>query len=230
MSLNLKKILPHILIVLGFVLAALLYFSPVLKGKEIYIDNIPLRALRINYVGELGWELHHPINKMKELYEIVFNEGKKFNISNFGMYAVNSLRIEKAYKGWGSELTGEISLIEADMKRFYNLDKKDNFIGADALKEKLKNNLEIKIVYLEIDCDNADAIGNEPVYYKNNIIGVTTSGGYGFRIGKSLAFAYVKAELAEAGNEFYIGILGNHRKAIVLNDMAYDSKNIRLSS
>ena len=203
---------------------------PWLKGKEILIDDIPVRALRINYVGELGWELHHPMKQMDKLYNMILKEGKKFNISNFGTYAVNSLRIEKAYKGWGSELTGEISLLESDMKRFYNLDIKNNFIGAKALIEKAKNKLEIKIVYLEIDNDqeDSDAIGNEPVYFKDNIVGVITSGGYGFRVKKSLAFAYVQADLAKAGIELSVKILGSFRKAIVLNEMAYDPKNARL--
>ena len=205
---------------------------PWLKGKEILIDDIPVRALRINYVGELGWELHHPMKQMEKLYTMILREGKKFDISNFGTYAVNSLRIEKAYKGWGSELTGEISLLESDMKRFYNLDKKDNFIGAEALIEKTKNKLEIKIVYLEIDNEQADsdAIGNEPVYFNNDIVGVVTSGGFGFRVQKSLAFAYVKADLARVGTELGIKILGSLRKAIVLDEMAYDPQNTRLCS
>ena len=116
------------------------------------------------------------------------------------------------------------------MDRFYSLDTKDNFIGSEALKKILSQGIKIKIVYLEIEVDGADAIGNEPVYYKGSIVGVVTSGGYGFRVNKSLAFAYVNAELAEIGNEFDIQILGSFRKAIVLKDMAYDKKNERLKS
>ncbi len=203
---------------------------PWLKGKEILINDIPVRALRINYVGELGWELHHPMSQMEKLYDCIIDSGKKYNITNFGSYAVNSLRMEKAYKGWGSELTGEISLVEAGMKKFYDLSKKNNFIGSNILENKMKNIPEIKIVYLDVDADNADAIGNEPVYYRNKIVGVVTSGAYGFRVNKSLAFAYVNANLAETGNEFEIHILGQKRKAIVLKDMIYDPKNIRLKS
>ena len=158
------------------------------------------------------------------------SSGKKFNITNFGTYAVNSLRIEKAYKGWGSELTGEISLVEADMNRFYNLNKKNTFIGSEAIRERLDKGIDIKIVYLEVDVDDADAIGNEPVYSQNKIIGVVTSGGYGFRVNKSLAFAYVKAELAEKESEFEIEIQGKKRKAKVLKEMAYDPANARLMS
>lgn len=203
---------------------------PWLKAREIKIAGMQVKALRINYIGELGWELHHSFKNMMNLYDQIMSAGKKYNISNFGTYAVNSLRIEKAYKGWGSELTGEITLVEADMHRFYNLEKKSNFIGANVLKERLKNSIAIKIVYLEVDVDDADAIGNEPVYFRNKIVGVITSGGYGFRVNKSLAFAYIESDLAEAGNEFEIEIQGQKRKAIILKDMAYDPANKRLIS
>jgi len=203
---------------------------PWLKGKEISIDGIPVRALRINYLGELGWELHHPMNQIGKLYGSLMNSGKEYNIANFGTYAVNSLRIEKAYKGWGSELTGEITLVEADMHRFFNLEKKNNFIGASALKDRLENNIKIKVVYLEIDVEDADAMGNEPVFYQNKIVGIVTSGGFGFRVNKSLAFAYVESDLAEAGKKFDIQIQGQKREAIVLKEMAYDPENKKLLS
>jgi dimethylglycine dehydrogenase len=203
---------------------------PWLKGKEIEINKVPVRALRINYMGELGWELHHPMKQMESLYDAIYEVGKKDSISNFGTYAVNSLRIEKAYRGWGAELTGEISLVEAGMDRFFNLNKKSNFIGSETLREKLQSGVDIKIVYLEIDVDDADARGNEPVYHNNKIVGVVTSGGYGFRVNKSLAFAYVESDLAEINKEFDIKIQGQKRRAIVLKDMAYDSENKRLTS
>ena len=184
----------------------------------------------IIYIGELGWELHHSFKDMENLYDKLMSAGKRYNISNFGTYAVNSLRLEKAYKGWGSELTGEVSLVEAEMKRFYNLNKKDKFIGSDALKEKISQGIEIKIVYLEVSTKDADPFGNEPVYYNGKIVGVVTSGGYGFRVNKSLAFAYVEAELAQNVKEFQIKIQGENRKAIVLERMAYDINNAKLTS
>jgi len=200
---------------------------PWLKGKEILINKIPVRALRVNYVGELGWELHHPMNQMSALYDAICEVGKKENIVNFGTYAVNSLRMEKAYRGWGAELTGEISLVEAGMDRFFNLKKKNNFFGAKALQNKVQSGVDIKIVYLEIDVDNADARGNEPVYHNNKIVGVVTSGGYGFRTKKSLAFAYVKSDLANGGN-LEIEIQGQKRKAKILDKVVYDPDNQRL--
>ena len=201
---------------------------PWLKGKEILINKIPVRALRINYMGELGWELHHPIKYMESLYDTICEVGKKENIINFGTYAVNSMRMEKAYRGWGSELTGEISLVEAGLDRFFNLNKKNNFIGSKILKEKLQSGVDIKIVYLEVDAVDADARGNEPVYYKNQIIGVVTSGSYGFRVKKSLAFAYVKSDLATVGTELDIEIQGKKRRATILTSPIYDPKNKKL--
>ena len=203
---------------------------PWLTGKEIEINKIPMRALRINYMGELGWELHHPMKQMESLYDAIYEVGKKDNITNFGTYAVNSLRMEKAYRGWGAELTGEISLIEAGMDRFFNLNKKSNFIGSQILRNKLQSGVDIKIVYLEINVDDADARGNEPVYQNNKIVGVITSGGYGFRINKSLAFAYVQTELAKDGTELLVEIQGQKRKAKILNEPAYDPKNKKLKS
>lgn len=200
---------------------------PWLKGKEILINKIPVRALRVNYVGELGWELHHPMNEMETLYDAIYEVGKKENIVNFGTYAVNSLRMEKAYKGWGAELTGEISLVEAGMDRFFNLKKKNNFFGAKALQNKIQSGVDIKIVYLEVDVDNADARGNESVYHNNKIVGVVTSGGYGFRTKKSLAFAYVKSDLANGGS-LEIEIQGQKRKAKILNKVVYDPDNQKL--
>ena len=203
---------------------------PWLKGKEILINKIPVRALRVNYVGELGWELHHPMDQMVSLYDAIYEVGKKENIVNFGTYAVNSMRMEKAYRGWGSELTGEISLVEAGMDRFFNLKKKNNFFGAKALQEKVQSGVDIKLVYLDVDADNADAMGNEPIYHKNKIVGVTTSGSYGFRVKKSLAFGYVKSDLMNAGSELEIAIQGQRRKAKILDLAAYDQDNQKLKA
>ena len=164
---------------------------------------------------------------MEALYDAIYEVGKKEKIINFGTYAVNSLRMEKAYRGWGSELTGEISLVEAGMDRFFNLNKKSNFIGAKVLKDKIQSGVDIKIVYLEVDVEDADARGNEPVYCNGEVVGVVTSGGYGFRSKKSLAFAYVKSDYVEAPS-LEIEIQGKKRKAKILHKVVYDPENKKL--
>ena len=203
---------------------------PWLKSKEIKINDIEVLALRVNYAGELGWELHMPMDKMSEVYDLLFKEGQSENIKDFGSRALNSMRMEKGYRGWGSELTPEISVVEASLDKFFNLDKKDNFIGSDAVKERLKNSIGTKLVYLEVDAKNADAHGNEPVYFNNERVGLTTSGGYGFRVKKSLAFAYVKPETAKLGNEFLIDIQGKKIKANIIEEPAFDPTNQRLKA
>jgi dimethylglycine dehydrogenase len=110
------------------------------------------------------------------------------------------------------------------------LNKKSNFIGSQVLREKLQSEVNIKIVYLEVDVDDADARGNEPVYHKNKIVGVVTSGAYGFRVNKSLAFAYVNSQLSEAGTELFIEIQGQKRKAKILDAPVYDADNKKLKS
>ncbi len=167
---------------------------------------------------------------MESLYDAIYEIGKKEKINNFGTYAVNSLRMEKAYRGWGAELTGEISLVEAGMDRFFNLNKKSNFIGSETLRNKLQSGVDIKIVYLEVEIDDADPRGNEPVYHNNKIVGVVTSGAYGFRVKKSLAFAYVNSDLANEGTEFLIGIQGQKRKAKVISSPLYDPENRKLKA
>ena len=116
------------------------------------------------------------------------------------------------------------------MDRLFNLNKKSNFIGSKVLREKLQSGVDIKIVYLEIDVDNADARGNEPVYHNNRVVGVITSGGYGFRVNKSLAFAYVQSELNIDGTELSVEIQGQKRKAKILTSPAYDPQNKKFKS
>lgn len=197
-----------------------------LKGKEIEIAGIQLRALRVNYVGELGWELHVPMDRVVELYDAVWAAGEEFGIADFGTYAMNSLRIEKAYAGFGVELTNEITPVEAGLDRFVKIDK--DFVGRDAVLRRMDSELKLKMVYVEVDVDDADVAGGEPVFNGDEVIGLTTSGGYGYSVQKSLAFAYVNPKFAEVGTTFDIEILADKRKATVIDGPAYDPQNVRL--
>ena len=200
---------------------------PWLSEREIEVAGVALRALRISYVGELGWELHMPIGEMKRVYDAVMAAGEPLGVADFGLYAKNSLRMEKAYRGWGAELTNEITMIEADMERFVAYDKGD-FIGRAALLKQKQEGVSTRLVYLAIEAGDADAMGNEPVLAEGRVVGVTTSGGYGHAVGRSLAFAYVEPALAEPGTALSVSILGEDRPARVLAGPAYDAKNARL--
>jgi len=199
-----------------------------MSAQEIAVAGINVRALRVSYVGELGWELHCPMEKISELDDALMQAGKDHGIQRFGTYAMNSLRLEKAYKGWGSELTTEISLVESDMLRFAR--KSGGYIGADVVEQKKRDGVPIHLVYCEVDAKDADPMGNEPLLDGEKIIGITTSGGYGHCVQKSLAFAYVNTGYESAGATFDIRILGELRKATVLSEAAWDPDNERLKS
>ena len=199
---------------------------PWLSGREIDVAGVPVRALRVSYVGELGWELHHSMSNMNTIYDALMSSGEAFGVADFGLYAMDALRMEKAYRAWGLELTTELTLIEAGMDRFVDFDSP--FIGKEAVSERSRNNTESQLVYLSVDAVDADAHGNEPVYAGDRLIGLTTSGGYGHAVGQSIAFAFVEPEFATPNTDLEISILGHRCAAQVVADPLYDPRNERL--
>ena len=201
---------------------------PWLTCKEIVIAGVPSIAMRVSYVGELGWELHHPIAEMPNLYNAILESGKPLGVIHYGSYAMNSMRIEKAYKAWGSELTTEVTPIEARLEKFVDLSRK--FLGSGKVAEMAKPNypLDMVLVYCEVKTDDTDCRGNEPVYKNGKIVGVTTSGTWGHTVGKSLAFAYVSPDLEPAGSVFEIEIMNKKCTATVLQSAAVDPENKKM--
>ena len=197
---------------------------PWLTAKVASVRGVTTRLVRVNYVGELGWELHLPMAQMPEVFDALMEAGKQFGIQLFGTYAMNSLRMEKSYKGWGSELTAEVYMFEAGMDRFC---KKE---PPSALEERLLKGPRIQLVYLEVDNTDSDCMGNEPVYHDGKIVGLTTSGGFGHAVGKSLAFAYVDPKLTTMGTEFDVMVFTEKRKARIIAESIWDPKNERLKA
>ncbi len=196
-----------------------------LSGKDINVAGISVRALRVSYVGELGWELHPLMADMPALYAAIWTAGQAHGIVNYGLYAVNSMRMEKGYKAWGSELTNELTMVEADMDRFINF-KKDEFVGkAATLAAGLPR---FKIVYGTVDATNVDVRGAEPVMLGDVCIGLTTSGGYGHRVKQSLFFAAVSPEYGAPNTEFEIMLQGERCAAHVIEYPVYDADNARM--
>jgi dimethylglycine dehydrogenase len=200
---------------------------PWLTARDgIEVAGVPCTALRVSYVGELGWELHHPLERMSELYAAILDAGSSQEIVDFGAYAMNVMRIEKAYKAWGNELTTEITPIEARIERFVDFDK--DFIGRAATVARRQETLSMVCVYGAVDAHDADCRGNEPIRSEGRIIGLTTSGAYGHTVDKSLFFAYVDPEFETPGTRFEIEILGESRPAIVMTGAAWDAGNDRM--
>ena len=188
--------------------------------------GVPCLALRVSYVGELGWELHHPIEEMSGLYAAIKEAGEGLGLVDFGAYAMNVMRIEKAYKAHGFELTTEITPVEADIERFINYRKE--FQGKAATLARKETDLAWVLVYGEFDAADADCRGNEPVYGNGTMMGLTTSGAYGYSVGKSLFFAYVHPDYRSPGSEFEIRVMGERRRARVLAAPAWDPRSERL--
>jgi dimethylglycine dehydrogenase len=165
--------------------------------------------------------------KMPKVYEALMKAGKSHGIQLFGTYAMNSLRMEKSYRGWGSELTNEIDMYEASMTRFIREDKPD-FIGKAASLSKKQRGERLKLVYLSVETTDSDCMGNEPVYHDGKMVGVTTSGAFGHATGTSLAFAYVDPKLAADGTEFEIMIFTKMIRARIISESIWDPENLRL--
>jgi len=199
---------------------------PYLGLRAMELHYAPVMALKVNYAGELGWELHHPIEFQHSLYEALIAEGQDLGIANIGMLAYNSLRLEKGYCG-SSELNGESTPFEARLERFVYFNK-EAFIGKKALLDsKKKLEPEKKLVLLQIDNDEADALGDEPLIIDEKVVGRVTSGGYGHRTDTSLAFGYIDSRYSVPGTAVKVEILGKISEAVTVVLPFYDPQNIR---
>jgi dimethylglycine dehydrogenase len=199
---------------------------PWLSAREIQVGPVPVRALRINFVGELGWELHHPVEYQVALYEAVAGAGRDLGLVDFGLRAMDSLRLEKAYRVWGADLNAEVTPLEAGLERFVAFDKGD-FIGREALLRQRREGLRKRLATLAVEADDADCWGNEAVWAGSRVVGITTSGGYGYCLERSLAVAYLDAGVARPGTSLAVEILGDPRPAVVLAEPPFDPENRR---
>ena len=198
---------------------------PWLSAEKIDVNLAPSIAIRMNFVGELGWELHHPIEYQNHIFDALMEAGKEFNLKPFGIRAMDSLRIEKSYKLVGTEMSIEYAAMESGLDRFVHLNK-GNFIGRDALVKWQQTGFKNQFVTLEVmDVKDADALGNNPIYKDDEVVGRATGGNYGFRVQKSLALGMVKPEFSKVGTQLKMDILGELHKVEVINDSPYDPEN-----
>jgi dimethylglycine dehydrogenase len=204
---------------------------PWLTGKEILVGLAPTKALRVNFVGELGWELHHPIEYQNHIFDRLIEAGESLGLKPFGIRAMDSLRIEKSYRLVGTELSIEYAAFESGLDRFVHPNK-GAFIGRDALLRWRERGFANRFVTLEVhDVTDADPLGNNPIYANGGkLVGRATGGNYGFRVEKSLALAMVRPEHGEPGTEFEMDILGARHPVTVIPESPYDPENERLRS
>lgn len=200
---------------------------PWLSAQEIMIGVAPVRALRVNFVGELGWELHHPLAYQLALWDAIMEAGREFDIRPFGIRAMDSLRIEKSYRYWKSDLSTEYSPLEAGMGRFVQLNK-GAFVGREALVRQQQQGLPYNYVTLSVGVNDRDPWGNEPIYLGDTMVGRATSGAYGYTLGRSMAVGYVRPDYARPGTELEIILLGERFPCQVLPESPWDPENARL--
>jgi dimethylglycine dehydrogenase len=203
---------------------------PWLTGREIDVGLTPTKALRVNFVGELGWELHHGLEYQNHIFDALMDAGADLGLKPFGIRAMDSLRIEKSYRLIGTELSIEYAAFESGLDRFVHPNKGD-FIGRDALVRWRERGFANTFVTLEVHgVTDADALGNNPIYSGGKLVGRATGGNYGFRLEKSLALAMVRPKFSQLGTELEMDILGTRHPVTVIPESPYDPENLRLRS
>jgi len=202
---------------------------PWLSSRMIDVNMAPAMAFRMNYVGELGWELHHPIEYQNHIFDALMEAGAEFQLKPFGIRAMDAMRLEKSYRMVGTELSIEYAALESGLDRFVHLNKGD-FIGRQQLSDWQQRGFDNAMVTIEVhDTTDADAIGGNPIMLPDGeVVGRATSGGYGFRVEKSLAMAMVRPDLAKVGTKLMIDILDQRLAATVIDESPYDPKNEKL--
>ncbi len=197
-------------------------------SRELFVGRIKCRVNRMNYVGELGYEIFHPIESQIAVYQALAAAGAKFDLKMFGMYAMDSMRLEKGYLAWKSEMNVHHTPLETNVAWTVKMDK--DFIGKAGLEKQQADGIALKLVTLLVDADDADAWGYNPIYNGDQRVGMTSSGGYGHRTKQSIAFGYVPPELAKPGTELEVEILGDKRPAKVAAMSVYDPKMERMKA
>ncbi len=201
--------------------------APWMSVAEIELAGIPVTAMRVSYVGELGWELHLSSSDLAKLYDAINDVGATHGLCDFGSYALNAMRIEKGYHGWGADFGIEYTLFDAGLARFANL-KKGDFIGRDAVVVQSQTSPDWSFVGLEIADPGPDALASDPIVKDGTWIGYVTSCGMGFRTGKLLALGYVRSGSLVLGDRCVVSIFGEERSAICHSPHVYDPENQRL--
>ncbi len=201
---------------------------PFFRCQELELGMAPVRVLRVSYVGELGFELHHPVEYQRHLYDLVLEAGEPLGVVDFGYRALESMRLEKCYRLWGADMSADWTPLQAGLQRFVAFDKGD-FSGREALLREKEAGVPFVLSCIVVDDDGADAHGHEPVFAGHDRpIAYVASGGYGHTLGVSIALSYLPAEHSRIGTELEVEILGDRRPARVVAQPLYDPENERL--
>ncbi len=196
-----------------------------LTHQSATVAGQPAYLIRVSFAGELGWEVHALNEHMPAIYGAIIEAGAK----PFGMYALNSLRIEKGYRAWKGDLSTDYSLLQGGLGRFVKLDKPQDFPGKAAILNEKQQGVKKSFVTLTVEAGECDAPYMSCIWQGDQIVGETTSGAWGYRVGKSIALGMIRTELANPGTELEVEIYGQKHRAVVEQDQPlWDPENERL--
>ena len=198
---------------------------PWLTHQKAMLDSMPVILARVSFAGELGWEVHVKNKYLKPIYEKIIHLGAQ----PFGMFALNSLRIEKGYRAWKGDLSSDYSILEAGLERFVKFDKDIDFIGKPALLREKQAGGKKSFVTLKVKSNGFDAPYMSTLWFNNKIVGETTSGAWGYRVNQSVALGMLKIDLCKPGTDIEVEIYGERFPATVQdNKPLWDPENTRL--
>ena len=199
-----------------------------LTWQEAEISGATVLLMRVSYAGELGWELHTRTEDTSGVYDAVMKAGLNYGLKPFGMYALDSLRLEKGYRTWKGDLSTDYTILQGGMERFVKWDKGD-FKGKAAMELERQEGVKKRFVTLLVKAKEWDAPYMSTLWFGENVVGETTSGGWGYRIDKSIALGMVRADLAEPGTKLLVEIYGEKFEAVVQKDQPlWDANNERI--
>ena len=208
---------------------------PWLTHKEINLCNEKCRVLKVSYAGEKGFEIHIANNSMSKVYNDLIKFGENYDLVHFGMLALDSMRLEKNYRSWKSDLTSDYSILQSGLDRWINFSK-ESFIGKEALTRESEIGVTKKFVTLVVDDPEDNKAFGEPVYLSpvfagDKYLGPVVSSGYGHRVKKSISMAILDdRNLDGLNDQLHIDVLGRKRKAHIVKEALYDPENNRLRS
>ncbi|GBC87738.1 Dimethylglycine oxidase [bacterium HR12] len=201
---------------------------PYMTWREITVGNVPVRAHRVTYVGELGWELYAPMEYGLALFDALLEAGRPRGLVPAGYRAIDSLRLEKGYRAWGADITPEDTPLEAGLGFAVKLDAGPDFIGREALLRQREEGVARRLRCLVLDDPRAQALGNEPVRHEGRVVARVTSGGIGYTVGRSIAYAWLPAGLDGVGTRFEVEVFGEWVGAEVAAEPLWDPSGERI--
>ncbi|MDH3375746.1 MAG: aminomethyltransferase family protein [Gammaproteobacteria bacterium] len=193
---------------------------PSMSVRRSFIGHSAAIAMSVSFSGELAFELHVPNDQLLSAYELLVSAGKEFHLSHFGMYAAESMRIEKGYGHWKADLITEYNPVEAGLERC--VDMRKSFPGQAGLQAQLRSGLRKNRVLIAIDSDRAPAQSGESVFDGKTVVGTITSGAWGYRIARNIAMAYIDPEYAAVGTRLEVSLLGRCVRVDVCGVCLYD--------